>query len=144
MSDADLTRAAPRLPARRTFPIQPERAGEEAVEGGDCSAAESFALRVIRGDATTTLAAFVRAVEETVGDVTVSRLSWKYAAKDAGVLLYDSAAPLLLDSPVLDVVVTKYGPGALPAGNDAFCCNVDLLDADYNEVLVPEVVFIYA
>jgi DNA polymerase V len=49
MSDADLTRAAPRLPARRTFPIQPERAGEEAVEGGDCSAAESFALRVIGG-----------------------------------------------------------------------------------------------
>ena len=47
MSDADLTRAAPRLPARRTFPIQPERAGGEAFEGGDCSAAESFALRVI-------------------------------------------------------------------------------------------------
>lgn len=44
MSDADLTRAAPRLPTQRTIPIQPEHTGGEA---GACSTAESFALRVI-------------------------------------------------------------------------------------------------
>lgn len=99
---------------------------------------------MVRGDARTTLAEFVRGVEAAVGGVTVSRMSWKYTPSKEGALLYDSANPQHLDTPVLDVAVAKYGPAALPPGNDAFCCHVDLTDADYNEVLVPEVVFIYA